>query len=200
MNYLTHLYLAEDTPESIVGNLLGDFVKGSAINDYSEGIKAGIKLHRKIDIFTDSHIFFKKSKYLINDNQKRYAGIIVDIFYDHYLAKKWSDYSAVSLNNFAVKVYQILEDYRNLLPESLIKILPNMISNNLLVSYSEISGINAALSRLSLKLKRKNNLAEATQDLENSYQCFESNFGEFFPELVQYVQSLKTSSKNTFHS
>ena len=81
MNYLAHLYLAEDSPESILGNFLGDFVKGSTLKDYSEGIQKGIQQHRKIDVFTDAHPVFLETKQWIHPNNRRYAGIVIDIFY-----------------------------------------------------------------------------------------------------------------------
>jgi acyl carrier protein phosphodiesterase len=87
MNYLAHLYLAGDSPESILGNLIGDFLKGTTVDSYSESIRKGIQLHKQVDRYTDLHDIVRKSKQLISPVNKRYAGIIVDVFYDHFLAK-----------------------------------------------------------------------------------------------------------------
>lgn len=191
MNYLAHLYLAEDSPESLVGNFLGDFVKGQAINLYSDAIQKGIKLHRKVDSYTDSHPIFLKSKRLISNLNKRYAGIIIDVFYDHFLAKNWSHYSGVPLNEYAAKVYRVLQENQGILPDSLRTILPYLIADNRLVSYAEIPGISFTLKRISLRLKRENSLDRAIEDLIANYEGFESDFTNFFPEIIHYVSKLR---------
>lgn len=190
MNYLAHLYLAEDSPESIIGNLLGDFVKGTPIAHYSDGIKKGIEIHRKIDAFTDSHPDFIKSKRLISSINKRYAGIIVDIFYDHFLATKWLEYSSIPLKNFTSNVYKLLDDNEEILSGSLRAFLPRLKTENLLMSYASIQGTSTALKRVSLRLKRENSLEKAVEDLNAQYQEFEFNFIKFFPQLVEYTKSL----------
>ena len=190
MNYLAHLYLAEDSPESIIGNLLGDFVKGTPIAHYSDGIKKGIEIHRKIDAFTDSHPDFIKSKRLISSINKRYAGIIVDIFYDHFLATKWLEYSSIPLKNFTSNVYKLLDDNKEILSGSLRAFLPRLKTENLLMSYASIQGTSTALKRVSLRLKRENSLEKAVEDLNAQYQEFEFNFIKFFPQLIEYTKSL----------
>ncbi|HAA26966.1 MAG TPA: DUF479 domain-containing protein [Cyanobacteria bacterium UBA8553] len=191
MNYLAHLYLADDSPESIVGNLLGDFLKGQGTEGYCDEIKKGIRLHQNVDTYTDSHPIVRESKRLISPGNRRYAGILIDVFYDHFLAKNWLNYSTVSLQDFTVKVYNILQSYQEILPASLKRGLPQMITKNLLMSYAEISGINMALQRLSLRLKRENNLGTAKEELVANYENFEVNFSQFFPELIDYVKTLR---------
>jgi acyl carrier protein phosphodiesterase len=191
MNYLAHLYLAEDSPESILGNLLGDFLKGWRADNYCEPIRKGIQLHRKVDLYTDLHLIVRDSKRLISPVNQRYAGIIVDVFYDHFLAKDWSDYSPISLQSFTSKVYDILQKNEAILPDSLRNYLPNIIHRNLLMSYAEISGIKFALQRISARLKRENQLESASEDLLTNYECFELNFRQFFPELISYVKTLR---------
>ncbi len=191
MNYLAHLYLAEDSPESIVGNLLGDFLKGQGTEGYCDEIKKGIRLHQKVDMYTDAHPIVRESKKLINPVNRRYAGILIDVFYDHFLAKNWLSYSSVSLHRFTVKVYEILQSHQAILPDSLRRGLPHIIKIDLLRSYAEISGISFALQRLSLRLKRENNLGRAVEELTANYEYFELNFGVFFPELIDYVKTLR---------
>lgn len=190
MNYLAHLYLAEDSPQSLLGNLLGDFVKGQSTEAYCDEIKKGIQLHKKVDIYTDSHPVVRESKRLISPINRKYAGIIVDVFYDHFLAKNWVNYSSVPLQEFTVKVYDILQSNQAILPESIKRVLPNIITKNLLMSYAEIPGINFALQRLSVRLKRENHLGRASEDLTDNYERFKVNFGQFFPELIDYVKTL----------
>ncbi len=191
MNYLAHLYLAEDSPESLIGNLLGDFLKGRGVEGYCESIKKGIQLHKHVDIYTDAHQIFRQSKRLIDSVNQRYSGIIVDVFYDHFLAKNWLHYSAVPLHQFTSNVYKTLQDNESILPESLRKHLPNIINNNILMSYAEIQGVKFTLQRLSARLKRANQLENASDDLIAKYECFELNFSQFFPELIDYVQTLR---------
>ena len=191
MNYLAHLYLADDSPESILGNLLGDFLKGQGTEGYSDEIKKGIRLHKNVDIYTDLHPVVRESKRLISPVNRRYAGILIDVFYDHFLAKNWLTYSSVSLPEFTVKVYDILQSYQGILPNSLKRGLPHIIQGNLLMSYADISGISFAVKRLSLRLKRENNLGVAIEELTANYECFEFNFSRFFPELIDYVKTLR---------
>ena len=194
MNYLAHLYLAEDSPESLLGNLLGDFIKGRSIDTYCDEIKKGIRLHQKVDIYTDSHPVVRESKRLISPGNRRYSGIIVDVFYDHFLAKNWLDYSSVSLREFTAKIYKILEQNESILPDSIKRVLPNIINGDLLMSYVEPQGITNALQRISLRLKRENNLGSASVDLIANYEQFKQDFYRFFPELIDYVKTLRYNS------
>ena len=191
MNYLAHLFLSEGTPESLIGNLLGDFVKGSIENIYSKEIIKGIYLHRKIDSFTDSHPIFRSSKKLISINRRRFSGIMIDVFYDHFLAKNWSDYSSISLGDFTSYVYQVLQDNQSILPERLRAILPNMIGFDWLSSYQHISAINRAINGLSYRIKRKNNLFGGVEELFSNYQQLQVDFYHFFPELIDYTLTIK---------
>lgn len=191
MNYLAHLFLSEGTPESLIGNLLGDFVKGSTVNLYDGEIRKGIDLHRKIDSYTDSHAIVRSSKSLISPQRRRFAGVLVDVFYDHFLAKNWREYSEVPLRDFASRAYKILQDNRDILPDSLQRVLPIIIARDLLLSYQEISEIGITLARMSARIKRTNNLAGGIEDLTVNYQQLESDFRAFFPELISYAATFK---------
>jgi acyl carrier protein phosphodiesterase len=193
MNYLAHLYLAEDNPESLVGNLLGDFVKGAKKDDYPEAIRQGIELHRKVDRFTDAHAIVRSSLKLISPSRRRFAGVIVDIFYDHLLAKNWAIYSPKPLANFSHNIYQILKDHHQLLPERLQTMLPYIIHEDWLTSYGEIATIDRALNRISRRFAKRfgrdNALGNAVEELQANYQQLESDFHSFFPDLINYVKS-----------
>ncbi|NJK73646.1 MAG: DUF479 domain-containing protein [Richelia sp. CSU_2_1] len=191
MNYLAHLFLSAGTPESLIGNLLGDFVKGSTVNLYDGEIRKGIDLHRKVDSYTDSHVIVRSSKSLISPQRRRFAGVLVDVFYDHFLAKNWREYSEVPLSDFARCAYKILQDNRDILPESLQRVLPIIIARDLLSSYQEISEIASTLARMSARIKRINNLASGIEDLTVNYQQLESDFRAFFPDLISYAATCK---------
>ncbi|MEA5597676.1 ACP phosphodiesterase [Rivularia sp. UHCC 0363] len=191
MNYLAHLFLSEGTTESLIGNLLGDFVKGS-IDIYSQGIIKGIYLHRKIDTYTDSHPVFRSSKRLISVNRSRFSGIMIDVFYDHFLAKSWLDYSSISLSDFTNNVYQVLQQSKSILPERLKRILPDMITYDWLGSYKENSTIDQAINEISRRIKRKNNLSGGVEELFLNYQQLQTDFSKFFPELIDYTLTVSS--------
>ena len=191
MNYLAHIFLAENNPESIIGNLLGDFVKGRLEKYhylYSDKILQGIENHRQIDYFTDHHRVFLDSKRRISSQQRRFAGIIVDICYDHFLARNWSSFTSERLESFSQRIYKILQQNLPILPEKLQQAVPRMIAEDWLTSYRDYQGICLTFTRLSRRVKFTNHLSEAATELMNNYKELESDFLQFFPELIGYVQ------------
>jgi acyl carrier protein phosphodiesterase len=145
MNYLAHIFLARETSETMVGALLGDFVKGENRERYGATIEREISIHRKIDTFTDTHLVVSLAKREIGERKRRYAGILLDVFYDHVLAKTWSSYSAVPLSCFTQGFYEALAAYEQVIPANLRLIVPTMIQENWLASYEDFSGVEAAI-------------------------------------------------------
>jgi len=196
MNYLAHLLLAEDTPESLIGNFLGDFVKGTLEgqkNCYSEGILKGIRTHRHIDSFTDSHSIYRNSKRRISANQRHCSGIVIDVCYDHFLSRHWTRFSESSLNEFIAKVYRILHNHQELLPQKLQNVLPRMIAENWLGTYQHSEGVGLTLTRISRRLRRQNSLATAQDDFLLHYDELERDFLAFFPALLTYTEQNRHS-------
>jgi acyl carrier protein phosphodiesterase len=189
VNYLAHLFLADDTPESLIGNLLGDFLKGLDREQYSISIQQGIKLHLKVDAYTDSHQIVREAKQLISLKRRRYAGVLIDVFYDHFLAKHWTNYSSIKLKSFTQRVYAVLWQNQLILPDRIRKFLPRMIEQDWLVSYQEMSGTEHALNRLAQRAKNGNVFAGSVEELKAHYQELDLSFQIFFPELVNYVKS-----------
>ena len=187
MNYLGHLYLSPDTPDFLVGSLLGDFVKGAAINDYTGDTRRGIELHRKVDQFTDHHDIFRQSVARISQGRRRYGGIMVDVFYDHFLAKHWLEFHPEPLTDFAQRVYGILRERELELPETMRFILPRLTSEDWFSSYRETSGIDSVMKRMSRRIKRENPLHSAIEELEQEYEEFEADFRQFLPEVKGFV-------------
>ncbi|MBX7218991.1 MAG: ACP phosphodiesterase [Blastocatellia bacterium] len=191
MNYLAHLYLADNTPESLLGNLLGDFVKGSLDGTtYAPEIQRGIERHRSVDGFTDSHEIVRLSKNRISPTRRRYAGIIIDMAYDHFLARHWDDYTSTPLPEFSARIYTVLLDNRQILPPRLQSILPSLVQDDWLTSYREFAALNRALNRISLRLKRENTLFNAAEEVKSEYAHLERDFRTFFPQLVEHVKTL----------
>src|SRR5882672_709674 len=156
MNYLAHLYLSEPNEEAWLGSLLGDFVKGPLDGRYSADITRAIALHRKIDSFTDAHPVVLRSKSRISPARRRYAGIMMDMFYDHFLAKYWCEFHDEPLDAFTARIYAILGRRHAMLPERLQRMAPSMAQWNWLGSYADVGSIHTALDRMGRRLTREN--------------------------------------------
>jgi acyl carrier protein phosphodiesterase len=200
MNYLAHLYLAEEHAESLLGNLLGDFVKGAVGDSYSEEVRKGIELHRKVDRYTDSHAVVRASLNLISPYRRRFAGVMVDIFYDHLLAKNWQMYSTMPLADFSQNIYRVLKEHHAVLPARLQQMLPYIIEEDWLTSYKEIPAIDRALNRIAGRIVKRfgrdSSLLNSVEELQANYQQLESNFHQFFPDLIDYVKAQRVLEDN----
>ncbi|MBS1812892.1 MAG: DUF479 domain-containing protein [Acidobacteria bacterium] len=189
MNYLAHLFLADNTPESLVGAMLGDFVKGTAKNNYSPVIQRNIELHRSIDSYTDAHPIVRESKTVVAAERRRYAGVLLDIFYDHFLATHWHRFSPVDLPTFTQNAYTVLHQHHALLPEKLQRMLPFMRAEDWLASYRKVEWVDVTLQRMSKRLRRGDSLASGIAELQTHYDRFEADFLAFFPDLHRFVQT-----------
>ena len=188
MNYLAHLYLSEPNEEAWLGSLLGDFVKGPLDGRYSEDITRAIALHRKIDSFTDAHPVVLQSKSRVSAGRRRYAGIMIDMFYDHFLAKYWREFHDEPLNEFTARIYAILGRRHAILPERLQQMAPKMAQWNWLASYAQVHSIHTALDRMGQRLKRENRLLNSADELVEHYAGFESDFRAFMPPVLQFAK------------
>jgi acyl carrier protein phosphodiesterase len=187
MNFLAHAYLAADSDESLVGGLMGDFVKGPLDGRLGDGITRGLALHRHIDTYTDAHPVVAGSRARVSPARRRYAGILVDLFYDHFLARHWSDYSDLPLEGFTARVYAVLRHRHALLPTRLQFIAPRMAAADWLASYRHVDAIGVALDRIGERLKRGNALLGSGAELTANYDAFEADFRRFFPDVVGFV-------------
>jgi acyl carrier protein phosphodiesterase len=195
MNFLAHLYLSGESPQIKTGNFIGDFVKGKNLTDrFEPEIAKGIALHREIDWFTDRHLVVKQSKDRLREKYRHYSGVIVDIFYDHFLAKHWDRYSAQVLPDFADDCYALLQKQSGTLPEEVNFLLPYMIKGNWLVNYSRLEGIQKALSGMARRTRFESKMEQSVADLENHYEDFHKEFELFFPELVEFCERWIKSS------
>jgi acyl carrier protein phosphodiesterase len=188
MNYLAHLYLSPPDDESRLGNLLGDFIKNKAEFSAYDKIYQGICFHQKIDGFTDSHPVVLQSKQRITKKNRKYAGVLIDVFYDHFLAKDWDKYSPIPLERFVEDFYQVLEKHSYILPKRLAEIKPAMILENWLLAYREQAGIAKALERITNRLSKPYATDEAMAELPHNYQELQRDFDSFFPDVVVYAK------------
>jgi acyl carrier protein phosphodiesterase len=187
MNYLAHIYLSGDDEEIIIGNFIGDFVKGHQFNQYTQMIRKGIILHRYIDSFTDTHAIVRRSKARLNEEYHKYSGIIIDILYDHFLVKNWSSYSDAPLDEFINKFFNLANRYFDLLPESVKFFLPSFIKNNWIKMYDTVEGIQEVLLRMSSRTSLPDNATLGVAVLRRDYDLFEAEFQAYFPALITYV-------------
>lgn len=187
MNYLAHLFLAGNNSEIILGNFIADHVKGSNILLYNDLVRKGIAMHRDIDRFTDNHPVVKQSIERLRPHFHKYSGVVVDMFYDHFLSANWSEYSTIDLESFTKKEYDLLNLYKELLPERSARLLFYMEKQNWLLSYASNEGLHMAFMGMSSRTKFKSNMENAVEQLNNCYACFEKEFRLFFPELQAFV-------------
>jgi acyl carrier protein phosphodiesterase len=188
MNYLAHLYFSKNTPESRLGNIMADFVKGTLDTcPYSPAIVEGIKNHRAVDRFTDTHHVVHVCKQLVSPHRRRFAGIIVDVCYDHFLAIHWDKYSPIELPAFIKQTYTSIQQYSGDMPDRLRHVLHYMIEHDWLLTYQTKAGVDRALNGISSYIKRENTLKGGIEELEQNYQAMERSFLDFFPDLVEYM-------------
>jgi acyl carrier protein phosphodiesterase len=190
MNFLAHLYLSGDNQKIMVGNFIGDFVKGkAALEKFETEILWGIELHRSIDAFTDTNDIVTLSKNRLRPKYRHYSGVIVDVFYDHFLAANWNFYDKEALPDYARKAYKIINSFDAILPKEVKSLLPYMINGNWLVSYAETQGINQALTGMSRRTPYLSRMDEASTDLVRYYDEFKKEFDLFFPELIAHCKT-----------
>lgn len=186
MNYLAHLYLSGNNTGFIIGNYIADHVRGKKVLLFDEDIRKGIVLHRKIDHFTDHHPDFIISRDRLTNSYGKFSGVIVDMFYDHFLSANWNDFSEEPILNFTERMYSIIAEKEDRLPEKSRRVLKHMSATNWLVSYGTIEGIGRALTGMSGRIPYKSNLEYALHDLEMGYGLFRDDFYRFFPALVRF--------------
>jgi acyl carrier protein phosphodiesterase len=188
MNWLAHLLLSEPSTEFRMGNILADILRGPELELLPIGIQRGVACHRRIDAFTDAHPIIRRSKQRVSGSFRRYASILVDVYYDHLLATEWHRHSDVSLEQFTSEVYAGIDELPREVPAMARMRLEQMRRENWLGRYHEMEGIRRALEGVGSRLRRPVDLGASVADLEMHYDGFRKDFGEFFPELRRHVE------------
>ena len=191
MNYLAHVYLSGSDKDLIIGNFIADHVKGIAYLDYPETIQNGILLHRKIDDFTDHHPLFKKNVTLLFPQFRHYSRVIVDMFFDHFLAAQWKLYHPDPLEDFSRQFYLLMQEYSGSLPDKTKKILPILSKYNWFVAYQSLEGLEDILFQMSQRTRFPSNMSLAVLNLEKNYSNIALDFKVFFNELEDFVKREK---------
>lgn len=188
MNFLAHAHLSNGDPRILVGNLIADSVKGKSKFDFPSSIRMGIDLHRRIDEYTDSHPVFKQSVGVIYSDKRRFSGVVMDIFYDHFLARNWDLFSSVSLDEFTVAVYITLGNEFQLLPARVKRVLPYMIAQNWLNSYANLKDLNRIFYGMDRRTQFRSGMSNSVELLLKHYSELEAHFFSFYPQMISFVE------------
>ena len=192
MNYLAHVYLSGSNKCISIGNFIADHVKGKAYLNYPKTVQKGILLHRKIDLYSDNHPLFKKNVYLLFPEFRHYSRVIVDMFFDHFLASKWESYHPDPLEVFSKQFFSMLKKNSKILPYKTKKILPFITKHNWFIAYRSLEGLESILYQMSERTKFTSNMHLAISTLKNNYADIDQDFQEFFKELRDFVRHEKT--------
>jgi len=193
MNFLAHILLSNNDPDIEIGNFIGDAIKGKDYKNYPIGLLKGMLLHRQIDSFTDIHPIVHQSKKRLHPRYGHYAGVIIDILYDHFLCVNWDTYSSIPIDIFISNFYKILENYSEHLPEEIIILRKRLISNDWFSNYKTIEGIGRVLNGMEKRIKHPIPLGQGIEDLKKNYKALNQDFILFFPELQKHtINTLQT--------
>lgn len=192
MNFLAHAFLSGDDDEILIGNFIADAVKGNNMKHFTEGIQNGIRLHRNIDEYTDNHPSFIKSRSRLQEEYGKFSGVIVDIYYDHFLALHWDDYASSDLSEFALRVYSLMLTNYKELPARSKRILPFMVIHNWLVGYSRFDDLQWVFNGMSRRSRKYNSGMETAVDsLKRDYDNFQKDFETFFPDMIKAAEGFR---------
>ena len=191
MNFLAHLFVSHFNDDWMMGNMIADFIKKKEETDFSEGIQQGIKVHRMIDAFTDSHAVIRSGSHRIMPHFHKYSPVIVDIYYDYLLTKHWREVANETLPDFTKRVYALFEARMDEFPARLKKSLPNMIEHDWLSNYGTKPGLEFTFQKFEKRLSFDMPLDSAPEVLLENIDAFNADFKVFFPELMGFVRNIK---------
>ena len=188
MNFLAHIYLSGENDHIKIGNFIADGIHGKNFDAFPIDVQKGIRLHREIDSFTDFHPIFRQSKHRLHERYGHYSGVIMDIFYDHFLAKNFSNYSKVPLKDFSENFYKVLDTNFSILTPRFQKILPILKEENWLLMYATIEGISHILYNMDRRTRLRSKMQFSVEELKSFYSEFETEFKLFFAEMENFVK------------
>jgi len=187
MNFLAHIYLSGDNDLIKIGNFIADGIHGRPEN-FPPDVEKGIILHRHIDTYTDAHPIFRQGTKRLHAAYHHYAGVIMDIFYDHFLAKNWKEYSEIPLADYVSDFYRNLKDNHDLLTDRAKGMMPYMIQHDWLGSYATVEGIGRILAQMDHRTKYRSGMGRSVKELEEFYDEYDREFREFFADIQQHVK------------
>jgi acyl carrier protein phosphodiesterase len=191
LNYLAHLYLSDGSAESLLGNLLADFLKGPSSTVEDTRVREGVELHRRIDRFTDGHPVFLRSVDRFSPRRRRAAPVLVDIFYDHFLARDWDHYAPLPLHDFLESSRRRMLTRWHLLPAHTQPALERLMPLHWMARYAEIPGIGAVVDRVAKRVRMDVGIAGGVEELTGNYDGLSGDFRDFFGDLVAFVETVR---------
>lgn len=189
MNFLAHVYLSGSNIPLAVGNLIADQVKGKNIELLAPEIQEGVRLHRVIDTYTDQHPLVRACVKKLFPDYRHYSRVIVDMYFDHFLAAHWNSFHPQTLETFSLAFYEALKIYVPQLPESIQKFISALIKYNWFEQYKTLTGLGLILEQMERRTKFHSNLGASTEELKQNYAYFEGHFFEFMGELISFTKT-----------
>ncbi|MEJ1240675.1 ACP phosphodiesterase [Chryseolinea sp. T2] len=191
MNFLAHIFLSGDNPQVMVGNFIGDFVKGkNHLQQFDDEVVFGIELHRSIDHYTDHHPIVKQSKTRLWQGYRHYAAVLIDVFYDHFLSRYWEKFCRTPLTQYSTNTYAVLKSFDSILPHEVRQLLPYMTRQNWLLNYGNFDGLQQTLNGMSRRASHESRMDQSLADLEENYDAFRAEFDQFLPDLIQHCNAI----------
>ena len=194
MNYLAHLYFAQPNAYSHFGNLLGDFGGKIHTQQLTTAVKKGLDNHYLVDRFTDNHSAVKQAKYLFSTQRRRFAGIALDVLFDHFLIRHWSSFHQTPLSQFKQSSYALLNENLTYMPNRMQQVVTRMTQNDWFKQYETIEGIGFALDNIAKRIRFTNQFSGSIEDINRHYVELETVFLAFFPELIAHVKKHRLES------
>lgn len=188
MNYLAHLYLAQNTADSHFGNLLGDFRRGVEVKGLSPMVRLGLTNHYEVDKFTDSHLEVVKAKHLFDAKRRRFSPVALDIYFDHLLIKHWSTFSTIAFSDFCKKSYGLLETRLTHMPPIMRQRVGRLISQNWFSEYAKEEGVATVIKSVAKRVRFDNCFHYVVDDIDKHREAIEEHFLRFFPDLKQHIE------------
>ncbi len=185
MNFLAHLYLSGDQPETLCGNFIGDGVKGNIAQQYDDNVRIGVELHRFIDHFTDNHDITAEARKIIRPHFRKYAGVVLDVYFDHFLGKDWHQYHPQQLEQFVAEKERILHDFSPEMPPKSKRFFTYMVASRCLVRYRDFDGLHQVFVGMANRTPFQSNMEFAVPVLKENYREMQQTFERFFPELQE---------------
>ncbi len=190
MNYLAHLYLSRPTVPSRVGNLLGDYRRGTLGEPLSPAVRRGLENHHAVDAFTDRHPLVREARGRFSARRRRFAGIALDVLFDHFLIRHWERFATTALDDWIDRLYRDLRAGRPLMPAAMGEATERMVRRDLFRAYGELETVGHVLDRLAARIRFENRFHGVIGEIRDQEQELEAVFLEFFPQLVRHIDSL----------
>ncbi len=191
LNHLAHVFLAPDSPEARVGSILGDFTRGVDIGELPNAVRQGVHHHRAVDSFTDQHPDVLASKTVFSRQRRRFAGVALDILYDHFLLKHWDKFSELEREQFIHRIYDELQGHEHLMPAPMAKVTRRMVWHDWFGAYKDLESIGYALDRVADRIRFPNSFAGIITEIRSNHDALEQRFLSFFPDLQKFAGDIE---------